>query len=71
MENIAWEHLSPIQRVQLLHYRPDLKENKTLVECLFCDEQFWVEHNVYQCEKCGKRGNVRNMPMVRLDGSVK
>jgi len=48
-----------------------LKWEQIFVTCLFCDGQFWVDRNEYKCTFCGQRGYISDMPMVRLDGTVK
>lgn len=69
MENIAWEWLTPIQRAQLLHCRPDLRPIK--VNCDFCGAEIEAAHNEFRCPVCFMKGWVHDIPMVRLDGTVK
>ena len=60
----------PAQEIDNL-LRNALKWEQIFVTCLFCDGQFWATHNEYECPFCGKRGYTRDLPMVRLDGTVK
>ena len=50
---------------------------KLLVTCQFCydnnnnPKSFWVTHNEYRCPACGKRGWIKDYPMITLKGEVR
>ena len=50
---------------------------RLLVTCQFCFDEngeptrFWVTHNEFRCPACFMKGWVHDIPMVRLDGTVK
>ncbi len=51
--------------------------DKFLVTCQFCFDDngerthFWVTHNEFRCPSCGKRGWIKDYPMITLKGEVR